>query len=105
MKNKIRYSLLLSICIIALGSGIVTLLPTEIAPWHGKYTDKISFLGYYAHCSWTPISSILCFAASFYLFRSSRELLSDTKGNMNFILAGVIIGIIGFYFGIMRGLF
>ena len=46
--------------------GISTLIP---AP-----ASKPSFLGYYAHCSFTPISTIICWiiAGVFYWFGKKR---------------------------------
>lgn len=45
---------------IAIIAGISTVVP---AP-----ASKVSLLGYRAHCSFTPVSTIMCFVAA-WLFR------------------------------------
>ncbi|MEJ5229758.1 MAG: hypothetical protein WHT65_07120 [Pseudothermotoga sp.] len=43
--------------VILIGLGIWTLLPIPAA-------SKPCYLGYYAHCTFTPISTLMCFVAA-----------------------------------------
>jgi len=45
--------------------GITTLIP---AP-----ASKPSFLGYYAHCSFTPISTVICWAIAGVIYWLGRR--------------------------------
>lgn len=56
MKTKKKgYKLLLFITLLFTLCAISTLIPTE-------QVSKVSMLGYKAHCSYTPISTIICLA-------------------------------------------
>jgi len=46
--------------IIAVLAGISTLIPAS--------ASKVCFLGYYAHCSYTPISTIICWAIALGIY-------------------------------------
>lgn len=52
---------------IAVSLGVSTLIPAAAA-------SKPCLLGYYAHCSFTPISTILCWAiaGAIYWYRQKR---------------------------------
>ncbi|MFW9784931.1 MAG: hypothetical protein ACFFFB_21805 [Candidatus Heimdallarchaeota archaeon] len=60
--SKVIKAILLGIYLILLigliaggvSSGIITLIPDE--------ASKLCFLGYYAHCSFTPFSTLILFA-------------------------------------------
>jgi len=54
-KRKKGYIVLLVLTIIFTISALSTVIP------YG-YANKISMLGYKAHCSFTPISTIICIA-------------------------------------------
>ena len=41
--------------------GIWAALPSEFVGWD---SDKLCYLGYDAHCSFTPFSTIICFILS-----------------------------------------
>jgi len=49
------------IVIIAIVAGISTLIPTS--------ASKVCYLGYYAHCTFTPISTIICWVIAWYIYR------------------------------------
>jgi uncharacterized membrane protein YhaH (DUF805 family) len=50
-----RYWILFIITIILTIGAVSTMLPSE-------HANKVSLLGYKAHCSYTPISTIICIA-------------------------------------------
>lgn len=54
--------------VIAVLLGAVTLVPAS--------ASKPCFLGYYAHCSFTPISTVLCWmiAGSLYWYGQRRTI-------------------------------
>jgi hypothetical protein len=49
------------VIIIAVLAGISTLIPTS--------ASKPCFLSYYAHCTFTPISTIICWAIALGIYR------------------------------------
>jgi hypothetical protein len=55
------------VIIIAILAGISTLIPTS--------ASKPCYLGYYAHCTFTPISTIICWyiAWSIYQRKSKKK--------------------------------
>ncbi|HCL00738.1 MAG TPA: hypothetical protein DHW42_11620 [Candidatus Marinimicrobia bacterium] len=54
MKHRKKgYSYLIALTIIFILAAISTLIPQTSA-------SKACMLGYYAHCTWTPISTIIC---------------------------------------------
>lgn len=48
---KLRYKVL---TLIAVSAAVATVLPAS--------ASKPCLLGYYAHCSWTPVSTLICMA-------------------------------------------
>jgi len=66
---------LLAMVIGGIGSGIWTLLPTDLVGW-GASTSN--YLGYVSHCSFAPISSFMLFimaAAGLVLIRKFWRIL------------------------------
>jgi hypothetical protein len=49
------------VIIIAILAGISTLIPTS--------ASKPCYLGYYAHCTFTPISAIICWGTAWGIYR------------------------------------
>jgi len=47
--------------VIAILAGVSTLIPAS--------ASKACFLGYYAHCSYTPVSTIICWAIAWGIYR------------------------------------
>lgn len=103
--RKILYSIFPGLGIFFLLWGIITLLPTEIAPWHGELTTKPNSFGYVAHCPFSPISSLILIIISAFFFYPLRRLFKDVKSNRWYIIAGILIAIAEIYFGIFRNLF
>lgn len=59
--------------IVLVGLGVWTLLPIPGA-------SKECYLGYYAHCSFTPISTLICFVlAGIVYWRGRRKAKEATK--------------------------
>ncbi|WP_448521165.1 hypothetical protein [Pseudothermotoga sp.] len=52
--------------IVLIGLGVWTLLPIPGA-------SKPCFLGYYAHCSFTPISTIMCWIPAGIIYRRKAK--------------------------------
>jgi len=52
-KRKKGYKILIVLTIIFTISALSTIIPYE-------HANKLSMLGYKAHCSFTPISTIIC---------------------------------------------
>jgi len=73
--RKIKGSLFLVLAIIFSVLGVLTLLPTSILPWSPR---KPCFLGYYALCTWAPLSSIILFGLSAGLFLPLHMLFSES---------------------------
>lgn len=70
MAKKVKnpgYMILLILTIIFTISAILTLIPSEIA-------SKECPLGYKAHCTFTPWSTIICLAISFILCKIRAKL-------------------------------
>lgn len=57
-----RYWLLFTIFVVL---GIWTLIPAKVS--------KPCLVGYYAHCSFTPISTIICFALAVVFYWLGRR--------------------------------
>jgi len=51
------YNILIIIAILA---GVSTLIPA--------LASKPCYLGYYAHCTFTPISTIMCWGIAWYIY-------------------------------------
>jgi len=63
MKNRKKgYAFWLGLTIIFTLAGISTLIPMPSA-------NKSCMLGYYAHCSFTPVSTLICFLSAGWLCR------------------------------------
>ncbi|MGJ8455699.1 hypothetical protein ACSFC1_10375 [Pseudothermotoga sp. U03pept] len=59
--------------IVWIGLGVWTLLPIPGA-------SKPCLIGYYAHCTFTPISTVMCFvAAAIVYWRGRRKGKETTK--------------------------
>jgi hypothetical protein len=54
MRNSIGYWILLVLSLLITIAGIATLIPYEGA-------SKVNMIGYRSHCTFAPVSSILCF--------------------------------------------
>lgn len=54
-----------TIIIIAVLAGVSTLIPA--------LASKPCYLGYYAHCTFTPISTIICWGFSWGIYRSKLK--------------------------------
>ena len=51
--------------IVAVLAGISTLIPAS--------ASKACYLGYYAHCSFTPISTVICWGAAWIIYRKKLK--------------------------------
>ena len=72
-KKKKGYGVLLALTIIATVAGLVTLVPYAEA-------SKASLAGYSAYCTFTPISTILCFLlAGFFCVRRVKGYTEEVK--------------------------
>ena len=74
---------LLVMVIGGIGSGVWTLLPTDLVGW-GASTPN--YLGYVSHCSFTPISSFMLFgmaAIGSVLIYKFRGILTSTRIEFN----------------------
>ena len=54
-----------AIIIIAVLAGVSTLIPAS--------ASKPCYLGYYAHCTFTPISTIICWGFAWGIYRSKLK--------------------------------
>ena len=52
VKKQPWYGILLGLTILFTFSALLTVVPMK--------ANKVCMLGYYAHCSYTPISTIIC---------------------------------------------
>ncbi len=73
MMEKLKEKKYLISSVIALLLGISTVVP---AP-----ASKPCLLGYYAHCSWTPWSTLICLAiaGALYLIGRRRSLGAEER--------------------------
>ena len=64
MDLKMKYKVAIAISVLA---AISTVIPAQ--------ASKPCFFGYYAHCSWTPLSTVICLiiAAVLYWFGMMRR--------------------------------
>jgi len=51
---------------VAIGMGILTLFPSSTV-------SKVCFLGYKAHCSFTPVSTAICVAITYVIYWQGRK--------------------------------
>ena len=74
MKKKIKpgYYTLLTLAILWVLGAILTILPISNA-------YKECMLGYYAHCTLTPISTILCIIFSVITIELTNRLFTETS--------------------------
>ena len=73
-KKKKGYGVLLILTLMMTISGLVTLIPDSEA-------SKDCMIGYKAHCTFTPISTVLCLLfAGLICVRRSKGFTDEVKG-------------------------
>jgi hypothetical protein len=72
MRNKIYYIIQAILTILLILLGVCTLIPYSLA-------TRECLLGYKAFCSFSPISTIICFGASQIAYSIGKKKHLDSK--------------------------
>ena len=71
-RKKPGYYTLLALAVLLAGGAVLTIMPVS-------YAYKDCMLGYRAHCTLTPVSTILCIVAAVITYKMAQSSFTEAS--------------------------